>query len=594
MPSLQPTYEISTAQVNPDLVAEISFATGLPLVVARILALRAGSLEEATAWLKPLEVELADPFTFSDMGKAVDRILQAIKAQEHIIVYGDYDVDGITATIVMLQALEAWGAQVSPFFPDRFEEGYGLSIPALERCLEIHSKREAKMPSLIVTVDCGITSVKEVAWLKERNIEVVVTDHHMPLEELPDAVAVVNPRLEAHPRATEASGCATAFAVVRALEKQYSEPFVVTAKTTSPLAQARRHSDNYIDLVAVSIISDVMMITGDNRALVLRGLQMLTQPNQGNVGLKALLDILRLRKPNVSLTAERIAFSICPCINAAGRLGRDALKEAFRLLMLQPGSENLKACAQILLAFNEKRRKIEHDLTEYIKATYSLIPYQPLAIAGEGEVFHPGVIGIVAARLMEHLHAPVAVIKGENGGGHGSMRAGEGYNAIAILKHLEPYLDHFGGHAQAAGFTIKEGCCKDFCEAFASACEATREDAGERPYIVDIDLSMEPITLPLCTALTRLEPFGHGNPRPLFVKRFELRSKRVVGVDGAHLSLYLRPDDGGPDLKAVWFNGVELAKTLEVGDSFRAIFSLDVDTYNPDRPLPSVRIIHCI
>jgi single-stranded-DNA-specific exonuclease len=346
--------------------------------------------------------------------------------------------------------------------------------------------------------------------------------------------------------------------------------------------------------VALSTISDVMMLTGDNRSLVMRGLHLLTQAHRGNSGLKALLDVLKLRKSNVSLTAERIAFSICPCINAAGRLGREALKDAFRLLMLPPASHALPGCAQTLLAFNEKRRKIEHDLTLHIEKTTQLQPHQPLAIAGTGEIFHPGVIGIVAARLMERLQAPVAVIEETKSGGHGSMRAGEGYNAIAILKYLEGHLDHFGGHAQAAGFTIKEGHLEAFVRAFPQACLHTHEPSDQHAHLVDIDLSMVPITLPLCSALTRLEPYGHGNPRPLFVKRFEVRSKRIVGSDGVHLSLFLKPDDGSADLKAVWFNGAERAKHLKIGDSFRAIFSLDLDTYNPARPVPSVRIVQCI
>lgn len=596
MTSLQPTYEVSTANVDPDLIAQIAFEGRLPLEVARILAHRAGTFEEAMRWLKPFDVELSDPFSFSDMSKAIDRILRAIKAQEHIVIYGDYDVDGITATTLMMQALEAWGANVSPFFPDRFEEGYGLSIAALERCLAIHEARGWTKPSLLITVDCGITSVKEIEWLKLHQIEVVVTDHHMPLDVLPKAVAVVNPRIQADVRATEASGCATAFAVVRALAKTLDVPPLKLAKTETPLAAIRRQPETYFDLVAVSIISDVMLLVGDNRTLVLKGLRTLTQNDRGNVGLKALLDVLNLRKSTVTLNSERIAFNICPCVNAAGRLGRETLKEAVRLLMIKPSAtyDQKFKYATALTAINEKRRKIEHDLLDYIDQNYTILPGEALAICGEDEVFHSGVIGIVAARLMESIHAPVAVIKQVKDGGHGSMRACEGYNAVEILKQLDGYLDHFGGHAQAAGFTIKEGFCEAFCEAFPKACKATQEEATQLPCIVDVDLSMVPITVEMCSALSALEPYGNGNPRPLFVKRFELLSKRIVGVDGNHLSLSLRPDDGGEPLKAVWFGGVIHGKHLEIGMAFRAIFSLDLDTYRPEKPCPSVRIVQCI
>lgn len=593
MSSLQPIYQLTTTNVDPNLVAEIAHLGGLPLEVARILAVRAGSLEEAKRWLNPSEMTISDPFSFSDMSKALARIIEAIKAQEHIIVFGDYDVDGITATILMTQALDAWGAKVSPFFPDRFAEGYGLSLDALKRCFKIHQSRGNVRPSLIVTVDCGITSVAEVDWLREQGIEVVITDHHMPLDVLPNAVAVVNPRVGADDSATEASGCATAYAVVRAFAKELQQPPLLLPKTQTPLAIKRRQPETYLDLVAVSTIADVMALVGDNRAFVWHGLRTLTAPQAGNMGLNALLDVLDLRKPNVCLNAERVAFSICPCINAAGRLGK--LHSVYSLLNLpeQATFEERRQRAETLKTINEERREIEHALYQHIKKQCPIEVGKPFIFGGVEDVFHPGVIGIVAARIIEHTKAPVAILHlDQEGGGHGSMRSNDTYNAVEILKHLEPFLHHFGGHAQAAGFTIKPGMYEAFCKAFPSACEAVREEASQAPLVVDVDLSMIPITNVICSALSVLEPYGNGNPRPTFVKSFEPISTRVIGADRSHLALMLRPDDGGEPLKAVWFGGAAHERAFIIGKPFRAIFTLELDTYR--QPCPNVRLLQLL
>lgn len=589
---LSPTFVVP--HVVAPWVAQLAEEAHLSLNVVKILAHRTGDIDIARRWLMlhqgSLDEVLSDPMDLSDMAPAIQRIHQAIETKEPIVVYGDYDVDGITATILMVQALEAWGANVTPFFPDRQTEGYGLSQVALERCFAIRQKQQRPKPSLMITVDCGVTSVEEVQWLRQHHqIDVIVTDHHTPLEILPQAIAVVNPHLQAGRYGEEASGCATAFAIVRALATSFEQK-------GRPATNPKCRPEHYLDLVCLSTISDVMPLNGDNRILVARGLRTMADPVTGNQGIKALLKRQNLSEP----TAERLAFTLCPCINAAGRLGTtelhirgttaryNLLHEAYRLFKL----EDLCA-APLLDEANKKRREIERLLHDKIKERVDLKVGEPIAIGGEIELFHPGVIGIVASRILEHTHAPVAIITQSDNGGHGSMRSPQGYHAIEILKHLEAMLDHYGGHAEAAGFSLKPGMYDAFVAAFPEACAAQHTHLDESSAIyADMDLSMEPITLAFCEDLTRLEPYGHGNPRPLFMKTFEIKSFRTIGSDGKHLSLKLLPDDGQNELKAIWFGGAQHLHTLDEGIIIRALFTLDVDTYRD--PCPCVRIVQVL
>lgn len=549
----------AAAPVDPDLTAAIAQAAGLSPTVAAIVARRVGSLDAARAWLRPEAAPLCDPFALGGMRAAVGRLRQAIAAREPITVFGDYDTDGITGTALLTQALLRLGAVAKPFFPDRATEGYGLTPGAVARCLTY-----APRPTLVVTVDCGITCVDEVAWLRGQGVETVITDHHTPPERLPEAVAIVNPRLSAPPGAEGMCGCATAFTLVRALAAEGLEA----------------HPEDFLDLVAVATVADVMQLTGENRTLVAQGLRALgggAGPEGGNAGLRALMRLLRLPM-GAELTAERVAFGLVPCVNAAGRLGR--LKDAWALIGL-----GRAAHAQALRAANEERRTLERTLAARLEARL------PEAVAGAlvlgGEDFHPGVVGIVAARLMERVGVPVALVcRTPDGGGHGSMRAGDGWHAVAALDSVRDLLGHYGGHAAAAGFTLLPGSYDAFRERLPRAFAGPRE---ETPPEYDADLSHLPITLGFCRELTRLEPCGHGNPRPRFRKGFTLESCRPVGADGSHLSLRLRPDDGGASLKAIWFGAAQRAEGWRPGLRLHALFTLDIDTFR--EPCPSLRLL---
>ena len=414
---------------DPALAAALAAEAGLSPLVAGILARRLGG-DDPALWLRPESAPLCDPLAFPGMGAAAERLLRAVAGREPITVFGDYDVDGVTATATLVQGLSALGARVKPFFPDREREGYGLTPASVARCLTY-----APAPTLLVTVDCGITSVEEVADLRARGIDVVVTDHHTPPATLPPANAVVNPRLGAPPGAEALCGCATALMLLRAL-----------AAKGAPL-----DPDRFLDLAAVATVADVMPLTGQNRALVAQGLRTLRTP-AANPGLKALAERLRLL-PGTP-TAEDLAFSLVPCVNAAGRLG--ALKAAYALIGLGRADQ-----ASALIDLNAKRKAIERDLLARIVAAGPK-PSGNLLLVG-GEDFHAGVLGIVAARLMAREGLPVALVRRTpDGGGHGSMRACGTWHAVRALESVADLLEHFGGHAKAAGFTLRPGAYEAF------------------------------------------------------------------------------------------------------------------------------------
>ena len=543
---------IPAPSADSALAATLAAEAGLSPLVAEILARRLGN-DDPIFWLRPETAPLCDPFAFDGMEAAVERLLCAVVNREPITVFGDYDVDGITATATLVHALSRVGARVKPFFPDRETEGYGLTPDSVARCLTY-----SPFPALIVTVDCGITARDEIDGLRAQGIDVIVTDHHTPPPELPPTNAIVNPRLSAPPGAESLCGCAVALMLVRALAQR----------------GLKIDPDAFLDLAAVATIADVMPLTGQNRVLVAKGLHALSAPG-ANRGLRALAKQQRLSFP---YSAEGVAFSLVPCINAAGRLGE--LKTAYAAI----GLEN-DHCATQLVEINKRRRAIEHELLDAILAG-APTPSGNLLVVG-GENFHAGVVGIVAARLMERFGCPVALVcRTPDGGGHGSMRACEPWNAVEALTSVADLLDHFGGHAQAAGFSLRPGTYNAFAERLPKAFIGEPLTA-DRLY--DADLSHLPVTLDLCRELTRLEPYGNGNPKPIFQKDFTLAVARPVGADKSHLQLSLAPIEGGPVLKAIWFGAANRAKDWRRGLPLRAWFTLAIDTYR--EPVPSLSLL---
>ncbi len=546
--------------------------------VARIAARRISSVAEIETWLNPLRAPFCDPTQIHDVDLAVTRLRHAIQAHQSILVFGDYDTDGITATALMTQALRQCGARVTSFIPDREREGYGLTPAAIERCLNENAK-----PDLLVTVDCGISCVDEVASLNQLGIEVIITDHHVPPEQLPPAYAIVNPRLGAPKGAENMCGCATAHALIRALAVHF------------PACDHRL----FLDLVAIATIADVMSLTGENRSLVTKGLSILSKYQNGNPGLHALAEVHNLKF--AELTAEQLAFKLIPCINAASRIGNCAC--ACTLINLSPPakwstqSDALKqACRQAaneLKAANQERREIEAYLRNVID-NQALPQFKNLIFAAgtRDEGFHPGVLGIVAARLSEQSGVPAVVCCIQaDGSGCGSIRSRGGWHAVKALDTVSDLLAHYGGHAAASGFSLKPGAFKAFRERFPKAFEEGQVEAEPITYDESLDCVIDE---GLLDSLDLLEPFGNGNPKPVFAKTFILNTHRNIGADKTHLDLTLRDParQGSGFTRAVWFGAAHRASTWQSGMRLRLLFTISRDTYHPN--VPSLHLIDAL
>lgn len=468
---------------------------------------------------------LSDPMLLSGMEKAVERIHKAIDADERIVVFGDYDVDGVTATAMLYSYLESVGAQVFYKLPNREKDGYGLSMNAIEMMAE-------KEVNLVITVDNGITAVGEIARAQEYGIDVIVTDHHTPPQELPCAYSLINPHLpdDQSPCKT-LCGAGVAFKLICALEGVSCEEMI----------------PYYGDFAAIGTVADIMVLEGENRTLVQQGLCTLEQTERE--GLRALLDVCQLQQ--VPLTAQSIAFRIAPRLNAAGRM-QDATLALDLLLCDDP--DYAQELAQRLESQNTDRKQTEQEMVSEI---LQQIQQNPEDLSGRilvlwGKNWHAGVIGIVASRMVEKFAKPAIIISvDENGQGKGSGRSIAGislYDAIASAKDL---LVQFGGHQAAAGLTIREECLQDFRSAVNEWAQREHFIMPLPPIEVDAQVNLSELTLEQVQALSVLEPFGHGNPTPVFLVKNVVIDAVFSVRDGKHARV--RFSDGVNMLSAMMF-----------------------------------------
>ncbi len=570
-----PAYHWQTVAQPPGAAVErVAARFALSRPAAAILLTRAGSEEACEAFLSPALSRLTSPRALPGVDAAAVRIVAALLRKETITVFGDYDADGVTATALMVSVLKQLGATVFPFIPDRVTEGYGLSEAALARCIA------NTRPRLLVTVDCGITSAETCRALAAKGIDVVLTDHHMPGETLPEACALVNPRVAASPGAEALCGCGVAFKVAYA---------VVRFAALAGMEAARNiRLRSMLDLVALATVADVVELTGENRILVAEGLRLLNPP--ARPGFKALAR--RCCKPGGDVSSTSLAFGLGPRLNAAGRMGQ--IRTAYRLLITE-SPEQAEADAEALETHNADRRAVEQRMFEQICAEHALTSaasWEKAAIVAGGHDFHPGVVGVVAARLMERAGVPAAVIvRDAHGGGHGSMRAFAPYHAVEALEACRELLEGFGGHPAAAGFTIKAGGFTAFCEALCAAF-ARQTGAAPRPspaLMVDAWLDPSDVSCSLCRELLRLEPFGEGNRRPVLALRgVEVGHARAVGAEGRHAQLRFNLANG-ESVKAIWFSAADHLPALQNGGRFDVAFHLEEDAFTGE-PVPSLSV----
>ena len=537
-------------QVNqPDeaVAARLAAAIGAPLLLARILTARGMTTPQAAMEFLAQDAPLSDPFLMKDMDKAVNRILQAIDTEEPIVIFGDSDVDGVTATALLYSHLRGMGANVRCKLPNREEDGYGLTNAILEGLAE-------KGYKLIITVDNGITAVPEAARAKELGIDLVITDHHLPGEVLPDAVAVVDPaRADDESPCKTLSGAGVAFKLCAALDGCEPEALL----------------DFCGDLAAVGTVADVMVLKGENRTIVKHGLQAMQHSERP--GLLALLEACGLGDKPV--TSESISFAIAPKLNAAGRM--DSAVTALQLLLCED-YERAEQLTEQLVANNQARQEAEQEIMAEAEAQLTADPARQndRVILVWGENYHQGVIGIVASRLVERYGKPVIVISLQNGEGKGSGRSVPGFNLHKAICACGNLLMRYGGHALAAGLSIQQ-------ENIEALRVALNEFAAKEypvlecpPLELDVAVQLDRLSVTEVQGLDYLAPCGNGNPAPLFL----LQDAMVEGVypvsDGRHCRLRLR--QGASSFYAAYFGISVNELPYQIGDRVDAAITLSV------------------
>jgi single-stranded-DNA-specific exonuclease len=471
---------------------------------------------EVQAFLEGRYLSNCDPFLLSDMDKAVARIRHACDRHERIIVYGDFDADGVTATVLLTEALRGLGLsrkQVQPYIPDRVDEGYGLNMKALTEL------REERKADVIISVDCGIRSVAEVIHANELGLDVIITDHHSLASEMPPAVAIINPRRRdsLYPE-QRLAGVGIAFKLAQALQQSMPE-------------RARFNEEHFLDLVALGTVADLAPLLGENRHLVTSGLHVLNQARRP--GIAALARVSGLRPG--ALTAESIGFGLGPRINAAGRI--EHAYTAARLL----AADDRVIADQLAARLNELNRK-RQQLTAELSANASAMidPEAPILIAID-EGFLSGVVGLVASRLAEANYRPAIVIEKGVEESRASCRSIPGFHIVKALDEVADLLVRHGGHSQAAGFTIRNENLPRFSERITEIAQSRLAGLDLHPIIpVDMEIDLDDVDWALQEILAQLEPTGQANSTPMFLSRgVEVLSHRVVGQDGHHLQLRL-------------------------------------------------------
>ncbi len=489
-----------------------------------------------------------DPFLMPDMHHAVARIYQALLSAESIAVYGDFDTDGITATALVVQALSLLNANVIPYIPHRLTEGYGLKTAALE-------KLQQQGISLVITVDCGITALNEVKRAKKKGLDIIITDHHTPLDIVPSANAIVNPRLpgSGYPF-QEFSGVGVALKVLQALFKSMGK---------------EKQLDTLMDLVALGTVADMMPVLGENRYLVKRGLEIInTSPR---LGISEMMNQMKLSQSNID--TESISWIIAPRLNAAGRL--EHAMSSYRLLMTDSPQE-ANELAVWLEQKNTERQKLTTSALDIAKEHVMAQGIHPILITGNS-AYPVGICGLVANRLADEFYRPAVVIRTGDRISSGSCRSIPEFNIIQALNQCGSLFLHFGGHAQAAGFTILTRNLPRLRQVLLESATRGLEDVDLRPRLdIDAEVKLSDLGGDTYPMIRKLAPFGQGNPVPVFISRnVEVVETRTMGNGGEHLRFRFRQN--GTTWDAVGFRlGNYLSEVISPLD---IVYTLEIDSW---------------
>jgi single-stranded-DNA-specific exonuclease len=544
---------------NPALVRQLAQEVGIDQVLANLLVQRGiKTFEQARDFFRPDLSKLHDPFLMKDMDRAVARLHESIINKENLLIYGDYDVDGTTAVALIYSFVRTFTSNIDYYIPDRYDEGYGVSYKGIDWA------KEHKC-TLIISLDCGIKAVEKVKYAKDLGIDMIICDHHLPDMELPPAVAVLDPKREdCNYPFEDLSGCGVGFKLVQAYAQEYGIPF----EEISPL----------LDLLVVSIASDLVSVTGENRVLAYYGLKQLNE--NPRKGLLSIIKLSGLEKHKI--TIDEIVFKIGPRINAAGRM--ESGKTSVDLLTSRD-DDDAREIGNAINIHNNDRKNIDREITvealEMVRnfpdfeTKKSSIVYNP--------IWHKGVVGIVASRLVEAYYRPTIVLTQSNGLITGSARSIPGFDLYEAIESCSDLLENFGGHMYAAGLTMKEDNFKEFCKRFENYVANKITDELLTPIVnIDSFLEFKQITPKFFRLLKQFQPFGPGNLSPVFITEnvYDNGNGRRVGSDAGHLKLELiQEDEPYRHISAIAFNRSDHFEHMQAGNPVDICYSIAENYY---------------
>ncbi|NLY23906.1 MAG: single-stranded-DNA-specific exonuclease RecJ [Bacteroidales bacterium] len=528
-----------------------------PVLVELLVNKGIETKEEANRFLYPKLEDLHDPFLLPDMDKAIQRIEQALGNKERILIYGDYDVDGTTAVTLAYKFFRGITSNIDYYIPDRYDEGYGISFQGIDYAVKTGVK-------LIISLDCGIKAVGKVAYAKEKGIDFIIGDHHMPDDQLPDAVAVVDAkRVDSVYPYDELSGCGVSFKLVQAFSQRNGYPF----SDIEPL----------LDLVAVSIASDIVPLTGENRIMIYHGLKQLN--SNPSFGLRGIIEICGLHRKQI--TVNDIVFKIGPRINASGRMmnGKEAVD-----LMLANDMTSAREKSKNIDKYNEDRRELDKKITdEAIEHIDNHIDMEnQKCIVLYDETWHKGIVGIVASRLTEKYYRPAVVLTKSNDMISGSARSVLGFDVYKAIESCRDILENFGGHTYAAGLTLREENLKEFTERFNTLSFDGIEPRMMLPQItVDAEIAFSEITPELIEGIKLFNPFGPENENPLFLTRnvVDTGNSKLVGKGFRHIKLEVTDNTTDMRLPGIAFCRHDFFNKIKEGQPVDICYTIDENTH---------------
>lgn len=551
------TYEEPTADETAAATA-LAREVNIHPALGRLLLKRGiKTATEARRFFRPQLSDLHDPFLMNDMQVAVDRLNQALGRKEHIMVYGDYDVDGCTAVALVYKFLSQFYSNIDFYIPDRYEEGYGISRKGIDFAAEMGVK-------LIIVLDCGIKAVEEVAYAREKGIDFIICDHHVPDDELPPAVAILNPkRHDNRYPYTHLSGCGVGFKFMQAFATSNGIEF--------------NKLSSLLDLCAVSIASDIVPIMGENRILACQGLRCLnTNPS---IGLRAIVEVCGLSERELSMSD--IIFKIGPRINASGRMQNG--KEAVELLVEKDYQAALEKAGCINL-YNEARKDLDKQMTDEAFKQVEQLPGldDRRSVVIYNESWHKGVIGIVASRLTEQYYRPAVVLTRSDGVATGSARSVSGFDVYKAVQSCSDLLENFGGHTYAAGLSMKVENVPEFAERFeAYVQEHIMDTQTEATLAIDAYLDFKDVTFKFYQQLKRFAPFGPQNERPVFCTRrvYDYGTSKVVGRGQEHIKLELVDNKSSNVMNGIAFGQSSQARYIKTKRAFDICYAVEENTH---------------